>query len=221
MVTPRRAAGFPPPAGGCPTRNSTTAIMILADHHRRAVGCPQRSMCTTSRRRALPAPMAKGCRQQKAARHSHRSRTFQRCASPAQSHQQQTDKGCIVCVKYSPAPGFVLIPHHISGSAGRSGLPQRRPAADTAARPPGQSPHKAIPRPRSIMGLTIKHCRAGRHCINATLSPRSSTRKGSCPKHRPPMHTVSVQAAADMSQDALQYRGAFSSGSRALQSACR
>ncbi len=73
-----------------------------------ALALPTRSMCTTSRLRALPSPMA-SCRQQNAG-HCHPRPDPPVVRQPPQPQQQQTDEGCVGGVKIDACPGLCAEP---------------------------------------------------------------------------------------------------------------
>ena len=101
---------FQRPLSGCPTPEQHHGCVILADHHRRAVGTAHKVDVHHIPAQGVAHANGKGCRQQKA-RHSHPQPYLPEMCQPAQSHQQQTNKGCIVCVKIQPRPRLGADPH--------------------------------------------------------------------------------------------------------------
>lgn len=145
-------------------------------------------------------------------RHSHPQPYLPEMCQPAQSHQQQTDKGCIVCVKIQPRPRLGADPHGPAVQQAGQGF---RSLAQQQIQRPGHrdQPRKGSTKAQKHHGFDHpKHCCAGQHCINADAeAPQHQNRKGSCRSTDPDAHRLG-QAAADMSQDALQYSGLFLPG---------
>ena len=185
--------------------------MILADHHRRTVGTAHKVDVHHIPAQGIACANGKGCRQQKA-RHSHPQPYLPEMCQPAQSHQQQTNKGCIVCVKIQPRPRLGADPHGPAIQQTGQGF---RSLAQQQIQRPGHrdKPRKSGAKAQQKHGLHQPENRhAGQHCINADAeAPQHQNRKGSRRSTDPDAHRLG-QAAADMSQDALQYSGLFLPG---------